>query len=105
MAASAAKNPKSRLLMPVIIPAAPSQSYALTSNLKCNDKRGALEERTPRFIKGGLSVLAEKPDLAQVAVPLIASSLVCLEVLPGLIVRRATHRPVSLDVVVVRLND
>ena len=49
--------------------------------------------------------LADKPDLAQVAVPLIASSLVCLEVLPGLIVRRATHRPVSSDVVVVRLND
>ena len=49
--------------------------------------------------------LADKPDLAQVAVPLIASSLVCLEVLPGLIVRRATHRPVSLEVVVVRLND
>ena len=60
MAASAEKNPKSRLLMPVIIPAAPSQSYALTSNLKCNDKRGALEERTPRFIQGGLSVFGRQ---------------------------------------------
>ena len=49
--------------------------------------------------------MADKLDLAQVAVPLIASSLVCLEVLPGLIVRRATHRPVSSDVVVVCLND
>ena len=105
MAASAAKNPKSKLLMPVIIPAAPPQSYALTRNLRCINKRGTLEKGHRALYREDYQFLADKLDLAQVAVPLIASSLVCLEVLPGLIVRRATHRPVSSDVVVVCLND